>query len=333
MAQAVRRGHLPHAALDAVATRVTALILASRHVLPRPVAIAEPSKAGAFRHGATVPSAVPTVDVISHATSRADAGAAVSGDAATEPSPVPGGSPYVRVPSPALEGSPPAGGKPARHDVPALPSPVLDSPAPALSAPFDPAARDGGGSAAIAPTAAQSLLDTNHQVARRAALSCAVLLKNSPAVLPLRRELGRLCVIGQFAVEPRYQGAGSSNINAHTIDEPIHALREAFSRHAAISADEAAQRVTYSAGYDAAKCVDDSVDVAAIDAAVSAAEAAEAAVLLIGLPTAFEAEGLDREHMRMPTQMVRLMAAVGNVNPATVVVLMGGAPVEVSSDT
>jgi hypothetical protein len=195
-----------------------------------------------------------------------------------------------------------------------------------------PAVSDGHGELhepTVGSTDRQQLLDRHHDVARRAALSCAVLLKNEGAALPLRRDVSSICLIGGFAVEPRYQGAGSSHINAPTIDKPLAAVRSALGRHAAISADEASRRVTYCAGYDAAACVDNTIDAAAIDAAVTAATAVEVVVLLVGLPSAFEAEGIDREHMCMPKQMIRLIAAVGAANPKTTMVLMGGAPVEV----
>jgi len=53
-------------------------------------------------------------------------------------------------------------------------------------------------------------------------------------------------------------------------------------------------------------------------------------VIFAGLPDAFETEGADRDHMRLPDNQNELIAAVAAVNPNTVVVLHGGSPVELS---
>ena len=54
--------------------------------------------------------------------------------------------------------------------------------------------------------------ETHHLLARRAAAESAVLLKNQEKLLPLKAGT-KVAVIGDFAVEPRYQGAGSSMVN------------------------------------------------------------------------------------------------------------------------
>ena len=63
-----------------------------------------------------------------------------------------------------------------------------------------------------------------------------------------------------------------------------------------------------------------------IDEAVAAAGAARTTVLLLGLPSSFECEGFDREHMRLPEQMNRLAEALAAVTPRLVVVLLAGSP-------
>lgn len=62
--------------------------------------------------------------------------------------------------------------------------------------------------------------------------------------------------------------------------------------------------------------------------AVAAAKKAKVAVVFAGLPNAYESEGYDRSHMRMPDCQNRLIEAVAEVNPNTVVVLHNGSPVE-----
>ena len=69
----------------------------------------------------------------------------------------------------------------------------------------------------------------HHALARRAAAESAVLLKNDGGVLPLEAGRGRkVAVIGEFARTPRYQGAGSSQVNPTRLDLPLEELRAAL---------------------------------------------------------------------------------------------------------
>ena len=62
-----------------------------------------------------------------------------------------------------------------------------------------------------------------HEATRTAAEQCIVLLKNDEGILPLQHS-ARIAVIGDFAAHPRYQGAGSSMVNALQIDETLDLL-------------------------------------------------------------------------------------------------------------
>src|SRR5512132_3566507 len=69
-------------------------------------------------------------------------------------------------------------------------------------------------------------LDAHHGLARVAATECAVLLKNEDRLLPLRPAAGdTVAVIGEFARTPRYQGAGSSQVNPTRVDIALDELR------------------------------------------------------------------------------------------------------------
>ena len=57
----------------------------------------------------------------------------------------------------------------------------------------------------------------NHEIARKAAAQSAVLLKNEDGILPLKKG-ARVALIGDFAFDPRYQGAGSSMVNTTMLD-------------------------------------------------------------------------------------------------------------------
>jgi len=154
----------------------------------------------------------------------------------------------------------------------------------------------------------------HHQLAQKAAAEGAVLLKNTDALLPLA-DTGKLAVIGGFAEKPRFQGAGSSQVNAHQIDTPLSLLQQRLG----------ADQVVYAKGYDVDLANDDE---ALIAEAVAAAKSAERAVVMVGLPALFEAEGFDRTHLRQPPQLDALVEAVAAANPNTVIVLSNGAPIE-----
>ena len=151
--------------------------------------------------------------------------------------------------------------------------------------------------------------EADHQLSARIAEECMVLLKND-GILPLNKT-DEVVFIGEFAAKPRFQGGGSSHINAFRTT----------------SAVEAAQGlpVTYVQGYSAAR---DMATDEMIAEAVQAAKAAKVAVVFAGLPDAYESEGYDRAHMAMPACQNRLIEAVAGANPNTVVVLHNGSPVE-----
>lgn len=146
------------------------------------------------------------------------------------------------------------------------------------------------------------------KLAAELAGECAVLMKND-GLLPLS-ETQNIAFIGEFASAPRYQGAGSSHIN---VPHAVSAREYAEGKH-----------ILYAQGYDVHR--PDAPEL--VEEALETARAADVAVIFAGLPDAFESEGADRTHMRLPDNQNALIEAVLNVNPNTVVVLHGGSPVE-----
>ena len=153
--------------------------------------------------------------------------------------------------------------------------------------------------------------EAQHQLARKMAAECMVLLKNEDSVLPLQQG-ETVAVIGKFAKTPRFQGGGSSHINCFKVESLLDAL-------------EGAPGITYAQGYD---IQGEEPDESLIAQAVDAASKAGKAVIVAGLPDSFESEGYDRTHMRMPRCQVELIQRVAAVNPNTIVVLYNGSPVE-----
>ncbi|MCD8187567.1 MAG: glycoside hydrolase family 3 C-terminal domain-containing protein [Ruminococcus sp.] len=153
--------------------------------------------------------------------------------------------------------------------------------------------------------------EADHRLAAEIASQCMVLLKNEDKILPLDKNK-KIAFIGKFADEPRFQGGGSSHINAFRVTGAIAAAAE--------YAD-----VSYAQGY---RTDEDAADSELLEEAVRLAESSDAAVIFAGLTDLFESEGFDRSHMKMPECQNELIRRVAQVQPNTVVVLHNGSPVE-----
>ena len=154
----------------------------------------------------------------------------------------------------------------------------------------------------------------HHQLAREIAGQCMVLMKNDGGLLPLKKD-AKITVIGEMAKKPRYQGAGSSLINPIQLDSAFESLVQ---RGVAFQ---------YAPGYSTAKKNKTSDDTFVAEA-VEKAKNAETVLLFIGLTDDFETEGCDRKHLRIPPLHERLVNEVLKVNKNVVVVLSGGAAIE-----
>jgi beta-glucosidase len=164
-------------------------------------------------------------------------------------------------------------------------------------------------------------LDAHHALARRAARECAVLLKNEDDLLPLDLRAGQtVAVIGEFARTPRFQGAGSSQVNPTRVDVALDEIRDAVREGV---------EVRFAAGFGLED--EDEADPRLAEEAVEAARGADAVVLFLGLPARAESEGFDREHMRLPQSQVDLLRRMAAVNERVVVLLANGSAVLTST--
>ncbi len=161
---------------------------------------------------------------------------------------------------------------------------------------------------AVRPAAVD--LDAHDALARRVAAEGTVLLRND-GLLPLTGD-GSVALIGAFAQSPRFQGAGSSQVNPVKVTTAWDA------------ALDRGLDVRYAPGYDPAGSARDQ---GLIEEAVETAREVDVVVLMVGLPGVYESEGFDRDDLRLPRQHDNLIAAVCAANPRTVVVLCNGAPV------
>lgn len=151
--------------------------------------------------------------------------------------------------------------------------------------------------------------DAHHKIARRCAEESIVLLDND-GILPLR-EGDRVAIIGDFAKNPRYQGAGSSQVNATKLEN----LYDSLSGRLDITG--------YAQGFNRKN---PNPDEKLITEAVAVARGADKVLLCVGLDEILESEGLDRLHMELSQGQNKLITKVCEVNKNVILVLSGGAP-------
>ena len=121
-----------------------------------------------------------------------------------------------------------------------------------------------------------------------------------------------MCIVGQFAEHPRYQGTGSSQINPSRLDTILGLLEKEKAPY------------TYAKGYELEH---DEINEELIADACTLAAEADVAVIFAGLTARFESEGYDRAHLGLPPSHNELISRVAQVNRNVVVVLSAGAPV------
>ncbi|MGH2344142.1 MAG: glycoside hydrolase family 3 C-terminal domain-containing protein, partial [Chloroflexota bacterium] len=143
-----------------------------------------------------------------------------------------------------------------------------------------------------------------------------VLLKNEHDLLPIADDAAEIAVIGAFAKQPRYQGAGSSQVMPERVenlhDELVGLVGERVGIH-------------FAAGYDLR--TGDVLDPSLLREAQDTARRAHVAVVVVGLPESFESEGSYRARLDLPAAHNALVDAVLEAQPRTVVVVINGSAV------
>jgi len=154
----------------------------------------------------------------------------------------------------------------------------------------------------------------HHRLARRAAAESIVLLKNEANLLPLATDrAGTVAIIGGFAREPRFQGAGSSEVVPTKVDTLLGELGRLMG----------ASSIAFAEGYG----LEGAEDAARLAEAKVLARDAGVAIVVVGLPASMETEGRDRTHIDLPKSHNDLVRAVLDVQPNTAIVLVNGSAV------
>jgi beta-glucosidase len=157
-----------------------------------------------------------------------------------------------------------------------------------------------------------------------------VLLKNEGGILPLKKTVKSVAVIGANATRENAMGGGSAQVKAKYEITPLQGLTNALGSSA---------KITFAPGYKVAR--DQKADAKLIAEAVAAAKSSEVAIIVGGWihgfdyskwdQNAYDAESVDKPDMHMPFGQDELVQAVLKANPNTVVVLLGGGPIDVSA--
>ncbi|MDR2267237.1 MAG: glycoside hydrolase family 3 C-terminal domain-containing protein [Christensenellaceae bacterium] len=153
--------------------------------------------------------------------------------------------------------------------------------------------------------------DEHHEMAKKAAIEGAVLLKNEGDVLPLNKD-SSIIVMGAFFKTAKYQGGGSSHINAHKVVSPFDAFTDAGIDFKFVQ------------GYNPNS--EDS-DESVIEEAIAVAKKATGPIIVFaGVP--LETEGVDRESMAIPKNQNTLIDRLIGLHKEIIVCVYGGAPIE-----
>ncbi len=163
----------------------------------------------------------------------------------------------------------------------------------------------------------ESVSAEHHRLAKRVAAESAVLLKNEDNLLPLPKGT-KVALIGDFVAAPRYQGAGSSAVNV-----PFPDTIEKLAGEYELEVTQMAQGYVRSGRKSTA-----SARKKRLEEAVECAGKAEVVLFCFGLDESTEAEGVDRVHMKIPAEQIKVLEAVAKVNPNIVGILSAGSPVE-----
>lgn len=171
----------------------------------------------------------------------------------------------------------------------------------------------------------------NHiAVAKKVALESIVLLKNEGNILPLKTGIIKsIAVIGANAGRENSMGGGSSQVKALYEITPLQGLKNIAPNVV----------VNYAQGYTIER--KSTPTAAMINDAVEAAKKSDVVIYVGGWThgydysvwddNAYDAEGTDKPDMKMPFGQDELIKAVIRANPNTVIVLVGGGPVDMTA--
>lgn len=149
--------------------------------------------------------------------------------------------------------------------------------------------------------------EKDHLIAKELASESIVLLKNEENILPLKKE-DKIMVIGSLAKNPRYQGGGSSHIEAYKVSDFMSSLDGVD--------------YNYFEGYNLA----DPSDMEVRGDILSKCSEYDKVIFFAGIDSRLESEGIDRTSLSLPENQLSLIEKISKINKNIVVILMSGGP-------
>ena len=176
---------------------------------------------------------------------------------------------------------------------------------------------------------AATLTPANLEAARDVARRSIVLLKNEGGLLPLRKDLKTIAVIGPFAADKdaplgNWRGQGEANSAVSLLE----GVKAAVSPATEVLHAEGVKLVTGPRNFMAPP-VYNTTDRSGIPAAAEAARKAEVVLLAIGEDAFQSGEGRSQADIGLKGLQDELLRAVVAANPKVVVVLSGGRPLAI----
>lgn len=152
--------------------------------------------------------------------------------------------------------------------------------------------------------------EKHHQFAREIAANSMVLLKNNNAILPIKKD-DSVLIVGDLAENPRYQGGGSSHVNAFRVSSPLEEIQARQSN------------TQFAKGYD---INEDTENISLTKEAISKATTVDKVIIFAGYPEQMESEGYDKDTIQLPENQTKLIKEMSKANPNLVLVLQNGSP-------
>ena len=177
-------------------------------------------------------------------------------------------------------------------------------------------------------------------LSKKVAVESVVLLKNEDNILPLKKKkIKSIAVIGPNAVRPEsmklspyyLQGGGSGRTYYFTdaVVDPLEGIKNVLDKDTKVFYSQGCQTPDISNSPD--KMKPESYDNELIAQAVKIAKSCEYTVVFVGLTGSNESEGRDRKNCLLPGKQNELIKKVAAANSNTIVVLISGSYVNVSS--
>ena len=160
-----------------------------------------------------------------------------------------------------------------------------------------------------------------------------VLLKNKKNVLPMNlAEIKSIAVIGENAIHKHASGGFGAGVKTRYEITPLEGLKAKLGGRVTIN---------YVQGYKPEyttisnprnnKVPKQDIDANLLKEAIEAAKKSDVAVLFVGTNREIESESYDRVGLNLPFGQDKLIKAISEVNPRTIVVVVAAAPVNLDS--